>query len=77
MITTLEDITRQVVHLPPHQRIALAGFLLELDSASDNPAIEQAWEQEIAARLAAVVSGSVSGIDYSEVMRQADARLAP
>ncbi len=77
MIATLEDITKQAVHLPPHQRIALAGFLLELDSASPDPAVDQAWEREIAARINAVDNGNVTGIDYSEVMRQADARLAP
>lgn len=68
MAATLEDIAKQAVHLPPNQRMALAGFLLELDSPSADSEVEQAWEEEIAARILAVDFGSVAGVPYSEVI---------
>lgn len=77
MSTTLETITKQVMHLPPHQRIVLVGFLLELDSTSEDAMGEQAWVDEIEARIREVDSGHVVGIPYAEVMRQTESRLAP
>ena len=77
MTTTLESITKQVIHLSPQQRIALASFLLELDSASGDVMVERAWEEEIEARIRAVDSGNAVGIPYAEVMRDAESRLAP
>jgi predicted GTPase len=79
MTTTLENITKQAIHLSPHQRIALASFLLKLDStgAGEDAVVEQVWEDEIEARIRAVDSGSAVGISYSEVMREADSRFVP
>ena len=77
MPATLEDITQQVLQLPARQRLVLAGFLLEMGDASDHPEVEEAWEQEIQDRIKAVDSGAVTGISYSDVMREADQRLAP
>lgn len=72
MPATLEDMTQQVLQLPARQRLALAGFLLELDYASDQSEVEEAWEKEIQA----IDSGSTIGIAYSDVMGEADQRLA-
>jgi hypothetical protein len=47
MPSTLEDMTQQVLQLPARQRLALAGFLLEMDDASDQSEVEEAWEKEI------------------------------
>ena len=77
MPATLEDITQQVLQLPARQRLVLAGFLLEMGDAGDHPEVDEAWEQEIQDRIKAVDSGSVMGISYSDVMREADQRLAP
>ena len=77
MPATLEDITQQVLQLPARQRLVLAGFLLEMGDAGDHPEVDEAWEQEIQDRIKAVDSGAVTGISYSDVMREADQRLAP
>jgi len=77
MPATLEDITQQVLQLPARQRLALAGFLLEMGDTTDHPEVDEAWEQEIQARIKAVDSGAVTGISYNDVMREADRRLAP
>ena len=47
MPATLEDMTQQVLQLPARQRLALAGFLLEMGDASDQSEVEEAWEKEI------------------------------
>ena len=77
MPATLEDITQQALQLSARQRLALAGFLLEMDDSTDQPQVDEAWEQEIQHRITAVDSGVVKGIAYNDVMREADQRLAP
>lgn len=77
MPATLEDITQQVLQLPARQRLVLAGFLLEMDNATEHPEVDEAWELEIQNRIKAVDSGAVTGISYCDVMREADRRLAP
>lgn len=77
MIATFEEITQKAVHLPSHQRLALAAFLLEMDDSSGNPQVDQAWEEEIQNRIRAIDSGTVVGIPYQDVMREAEQRLAP
>ena len=76
MPATLEDMTQQVLQLPVRQRLALAGFLLEMDDASDQSEVEEVWEKEIQERIQAIDSGSAMGIAYSGVMSEADQRLA-
>jgi len=54
MPSTLEDMTQQVLQLPARQPLALAGFLLEMDDASDQSEVEEAWEKEIQERIQAI-----------------------
>ena len=77
MAKALEEITKEVMQLPKQQRLALAGFLLELDEAGEDPQAEAAWEQEILARIQAVDDGTAVGIPYEDVMREAQNHLAP
>ena len=74
MTTSIEDLTREALQLSPRQRVALAGFLLEIDDSSSDPEIDSAWEHEIQDRITAIDSGSVIGIPYNDVMRAADKR---
>ena len=77
MKATLDKVALQAIALPPRQRLALAGFLLEVDSGPAMPDVDGAWETEIEARIQAVDTGKVKGVPFSEVMRQAAARLVP
>jgi hypothetical protein len=77
MSKALEELTRQAIQLPRQQRLALAGFLLELEDDFGDPNADAAWEAELRARIAAVDSGTAVGIPYEEVMREAQKRLAP
>jgi len=78
MSVALEDITREALKLSRQQRLALAGFLLEIDDpAASDPEVEAAWEQEILARIQAIDEGTASGVPYEEMMRAAQERMAP
>jgi putative addiction module component (TIGR02574 family) len=78
MPATLDQITKEAMDLPPHQKLALAGFLLEsAAAAAADPEAEAAWEAEIRDRIAAVEQGRAVGVSYEEVMRAAEARLLP
>ncbi len=76
MSTALEDVTREAVQLPRHQRLALARFLIELDAASEDDGVEAAWEAELRERVLAVEQDRVEGIPYEKVLARVDQRLA-
>ena len=72
----LEDVTREVIGLPRHQRLALVRLLNELDDPGPDADVDAAWEAEIHARIHAVKEGRVKGIPYEEVLARVDRRLA-
>ena len=72
----LEQVAQEVVQLPSHQRLALAGLILALDEVPPDSETEAAWEKEIQARIKAIEGGTTSGVSREEVMREAEARLA-
>ena len=73
----LAEVANEALRLPRQQRLALAGLLLELEDGGTDPQADEAWEQEIQARIQAVDEGTAVGIPYAEAMRQAQERLAP
>lgn len=74
-MAALEDITRDALKLSRRQRLALAGFLLEMDDPRSDGDVEAVWEQEILARIQAIDDGTATGVSYEEVMRAAQDRL--
>lgn len=62
--------------LSPRQRLALAEFLLESAEDAPDSVAEEAWEDEIQARIRAVDEGRTVGTSYEEVMRSAGNCLA-
>jgi hypothetical protein len=54
---SIEDTTKEVVDLPRHQRLARVRLLLDLDQPGTSDEIEQAWAEEIRARVKAVDEG--------------------
>ena len=74
---TLEQVTKEAMDLPPRQKLALAGFLLESTEAAADPEAEAAWDSEIRDRIRAIDEGRVAGVSYEDVMRSAEARLVP
>ena len=73
----LEEITKEAMDLPPRQRLALAGFLIESADTPSDPEAESAWDSEIRDRIRAVDEGRVVGVAYEDVMGKAEKRLAP
>ena len=76
MSMALEDVAREAIGLPRHQRLALARLLIELDDPGTDADVEAAWETEIQARLRAVRDRRVEGIPYEEVLARIDRRFA-
>ena len=76
MSEAFEQVTREAMRLSARQRLALAGFLLELEEATDDAGVDAAWGEEIRARIHAVDSGAAVGVPYEDVMREAEKRLA-
>lgn len=54
MSMALEEVARNAIELPRHQRLALARLLIELDDPGADTDVEAAWDAEIQARLRAV-----------------------
>ncbi len=73
----LEEVTRDAIGLPRHQRLTLARLLIELDDPGSEADVEGAWDAEIKARLRAVQAGRVEGIPYEQVLARVDKRLGP
>jgi putative addiction module component (TIGR02574 family) len=71
----LEEVTKDAMDLPPRQRLALAGVLLESTDAAADAEIAAAWDSEIRDRIQAIDEGRVVGIAYEDVMREAETRL--
>ena len=75
MTPDISELLKQALALPPEARASLASSLLEsLDSGVD-PHVEEAWNKEIARRIAEVDSGKAKPIPWEEARRQVAAIL--
>lgn len=77
MAARIEEITKEVVELPRHQRLALVRLLLDLDQPGSNTDIDNAWDEEIRARVKAVDEGRAVGIPYEQIKKQMADRFPP
>ena len=75
MAASIEEITKEVVELPRHQRLALVRLLLDLDQPGSSDDIEQAWEAEIRARVRAIDEGRATGIPYEQIKQEMAGRF--
>ena len=76
MATSIEDITKEVVDLPRHQRLALIRLLLDLDRPGSGDEIDAAWDEEIRARVKAVDEGRVVGVPYEQIKKEMAERFS-
>jgi putative addiction module component (TIGR02574 family) len=66
MQRTVDEILHEALELPPDERAALAGSLIEsLDEGFDADA-EAAWDAEIARRVAEIDAGAVRLIPWAD-----------
>lgn len=75
MAASIEEITKEVVDLPRHQRLALVRLLLDLDQPGTSDEIEQAWDEEIRARVKAVDEGRATSIPYEQIKKEMAGRF--
>lgn len=75
MPKTLEAITHEALELPRDQQLQLAHYILSLEDVPFDPEIEQAWEDEICARMNAVREGTAKLIPWEEVRTRIHERL--
>jgi len=54
MAMRMETLAKEASELPPHERLALARVLLDLDQSPHDIKTARAWEAEIQARVRAV-----------------------
>ncbi|MGD9582871.1 MAG: addiction module protein [Lysobacterales bacterium] len=79
MTTTLAEVEAQALQLTPRERGELAHrLILSLDGpAEDTPeAIAQAWDEEIARRVADMDAGRTQWIPAEETLRRMRQRIA-
>lgn len=73
----LLDVTKDALELSPEHRFALARILLDVGEGDDSPdpAIEEAWEQEIVKRIASIENGGALYSDAEQVLAEFDSRF--
>ena len=77
MAASIEEITKEAVDLPRHQRLALVRLLLDLDQPGTSDEIESVWDEEIRARVKAVDEGRTVGIPYDQIKKGMAGRFPP
>lgn len=75
MAAGIEEITREIVELPRHQRLALIRLMLDLDQPGTSDEIERAWDEETCARVKAVDEGRAVGVPYEEIKKEMAGRF--
>ncbi len=75
MAVTIEQVTHEALSLSEEERALLAHTLLRsLDPATGTEGAEEAWEVEIARRVARVREGTAQGRPAEDVFRDIRAR---
>ncbi len=77
MAARIEEITKEIVDLPRHQRLALVRLLLDLDKPGVSADVDSAWDEEIRARVQAVDEGRAVGISYEQIRKEMTERFTP
>ena len=75
MAAGIEEITKAIVELPRHLRLALIRLLLDLDQPGTGDEIERAWDEEIRARVKAADEGRAVGVPYEEIKKEMAGRF--
>ncbi len=67
MTRAAQAILRDALALPETDRAEVAGTLLDSLEPAPEPDVEQAWREEVAARVAALDAGEVETIPWEEI----------
>jgi putative addiction module component (TIGR02574 family) len=71
MATSVDDLYKKASELPPEQRAALAGLLVDtLDKGVVDPDVEDTWRREVARRIAEIDSGTIETVPWERVRQK-------
>lgn len=73
---TLHSLFNEALQLSDADRVELAGLLLSSVSEEEQPAVRQAWMEEVDRRREGFLRGAGKAVSYAEVMRAAIASAA-
>ncbi len=73
----LLEVTKDALELPSDHRYALARILLDVSEADElpDPAIEEAWDQEITRRIASIENGTAQYRSVEDAFAEIDRRF--
>lgn len=74
MAATLQKVAEDALKLPDRERAALAHKLLVSLEGAPEEGVEEAWDAEIAKRVARVKEGKAKGRPAEEVFRDVRSR---
>ena len=75
MTQEADDLLKKALTLPAEDRAAMAGSLLESLEEPVDPSAEEAWNEEIARRIADLDSGKAKTVPWEEVRRRTLAKF--
>ncbi len=76
-MTALLEVAQDKMELPSDHRYALARILLDVSEGDEipDPAIEEAWEQEITRRIASIENGTAQYRSVEDALAEIDRRF--
>ena len=75
MTQEADELLKKALTLPAEDRAAMAGSLLESLEEPVDPSAEEAWNDEIARRIADLDSGKAKTVPWEEVRRRTLAKF--
>ncbi len=69
MSPEVSDLLRRALALPADERAALANTLLDSLDAED-PSVQEAWDEEVARRMADLKSGKAITVPWEQLHRE-------
>ncbi|MBI1818284.1 MAG: addiction module protein [Deltaproteobacteria bacterium] len=75
METDVVELFKRACQLPEKDRAELAGLLLESLETEPDPAVDQAWAQEVERRVTELDSGTVKPVPWETVKAKLLGRL--
>ena len=75
MTQEADELLKKALSLPAEDRAALAGSLLDSLEEALDPSAEEAWNEEIARRIADLDSGKAQTVPWEEVRRRTLAKF--
>jgi len=69
------ELLKKALELSAEERAALASSLIDSLDVTDDPAVEEAWNHEIARRIQEIDSGRAIMVPWAEVRRRISLKL--